>query len=134
MCLSETNLDRSDINSINHFDRYNHELNLNSVDIGIARNSIMVNKNLNYIRRHELEDTNICDIVIEIKSKGNKPIIILGSYREWQKPKPGNQPNSKTLKNQLQRFTVTMKLWETLSAENKDLIILTDDNIDSSPN
>ena len=27
-----------------------------------------------------------------------------------------------------------MKLWETLSAENKDLLIMTDDNIDSSTN
>ena len=89
---------------------------------------------MNYIRQQELEDNNICDIVLELKSKGNKPILILGSYREWQKPKFCNQPNSKSIKNQLNRFKVTMKLWETLVAEDKDLIIMTDDNIDSSPN
>ena len=61
---------------------YYHELNLNSKEIGISRNSVMIKKNLNYVRRLELEDSNVCDIVIELKSKGNKPIIIVGSYRE----------------------------------------------------
>ena len=66
-------------------------------------------------------------------SRGNKPILILGSYREWQKPKVCNQPNSKHIKQQTNRLNITMRLWETLIAENKDLLILTDDNIDSSP-
>ena len=94
----------------------------------------MIRKTLNYIRREELEDANVCDIVIEIKSRGNKPILILGSYREWAKLKISNQPNSKSIKEQINRFKVTMKLWETLSAENKDLLIMTENNIDSSTN
>ena len=133
LCLSEANIYRSDGQYINYFEGYYHELNLESKNIDISRNSILINKNLNYTRRYELEDENICDIVLEITSKGNNPVLILGSYREWQKPKICNQPNSKSAKCQLNRFRITMKLWETLAAENKNLIILTDDNIDSSP-
>ena len=66
ICISETNINNNDFDSINYFDEYKHELNLNSKQIGISRNSIMIRKTLNYIRREELEDANVCDIVIEI--------------------------------------------------------------------
>ena len=59
---------------------------------------------------------------------------MVGSYREWQKPKVCNIQNSKSLKSQVNRFNITMQLWENLCSENKDLIILTYDNIDSSRN
>ena len=120
LCLSESNINRNDAQHINYFSEYYHELNLNSNQIGISRNSMMIKKGLEYLRRQELEDSNICDIVIEIKSKGNRPIIIVGSYREWQKLKISNQTHSNRVREQISRFKVTMNLWDTLSAENKD--------------
>ena len=119
---------------VNFFGESNHELNLESNDIDLSRNSILINKNIGYKRRMDLENKNICDIVIEINSKGNKNILLVGSYREWQKPKMCNIQNSKSLKSQVNRFNITMQLWENLCSENKDLIILSDDNIDSSLN
>jgi len=85
LCISESNIHRSDTNSLNHFSNYNHELNLESLNIDISRNAILINKKINYKRRDELEDSNICDIVLEINPRGSKPILVLWSYREWQK-------------------------------------------------
>ena len=115
ICISETNINNNDFDSINYFDEYKHELNLNTQQIGISRNSIMIRKTLNYIRRTELEDANVSDIVREFKSRGNKPILILGQYREWVKLKISNQPNSKSIKEQINRFKVTETLGNTIS-------------------
>ena len=76
---------------------YNHELNFESKDIDLSRNSILINKNIGYKRRWDLENKQVCDIVLEINSKGNKNILLVGSYREWQKPKSSNILNSKSV-------------------------------------
>ena len=67
LCLSESNIQRSDTDLIEHFSNYNHELNLNSIDINLSRNSTLINKAIDYTRRFDMEDKNVCDIVFEIK-------------------------------------------------------------------
>ena len=54
---------------VNYFCDYNHELNWESYDIDISRNSILINKNISYKGRFDLETKNICNIVIKINSK-----------------------------------------------------------------
>ena len=87
IAISESNILYNDKNSFNDFPEYNHELNLMSKVTGISCNSIMVRKNINYSRRYELGDNVTCNIVIEVKVRGNRNINVIGGYRQWQVPK-----------------------------------------------
>jgi len=78
--------------------------------IGTSRNSIMIKKGIKYIRRLDLECNNVCDIVIEINPKSAKPILVIGSCREWQQHKKLNIQNSRSQGNQLNRLKITMSL------------------------
>ena len=66
ICISETNIIRSNSDICNYFPNYNHELNLVSETINISRNSILINSRLNYKRRKDLESPQTCNIWIEI--------------------------------------------------------------------
>ena len=115
------------------FSEYNFELNLMFNNIGISRNLILVRKGLNYKRRFDLENNITCNIWIELSLGTNKSLMIMGGYRQWTLPKSLDIENNKN-KNikQCKRFKITLDNWEKCLAENKDCIIMTDDNIDSS--
>ena len=69
LCLSESNIFQSDKDMVNFFGDYNHELNLESSDIDLSRNSILINRNIGNKRRLDLENKYTCHIVLEIKKK-----------------------------------------------------------------
>ena len=132
LCISESNARKSRVDNYNHFQGYNHELNLMSNDIDISRNSIMINKNLNYKRRLDLESPDTCNIWLEIYLSKGHNLLLMGGYRTWSSLKVQNIPNSNSNKNQLKRFQITLDNWGKAMYEDKDVIVCTDDNIDSS--
>ena len=58
----------------------------------------------------------------------------MGGYRTWSSLKIKNLPNSRSNKNQLERFKITLDNWSKAMNESKDVIVCIDDNIDSSVN
>ena len=81
-----------------------------------------------------MEDKNTCNIWLEISlGKGNKLLLMWG-YRTWSALKCQNIVNSRSNGAQLERFEITLKNWLLAMEENKDVIVCTDDNIDSSNN
>ena len=93
-----------------------------SHNIDISRNSIMINEKLNYKRRIDLESEETCNIWIEVIID-RKKVLILGGYRTWSALKIQNIPNSRSIKNQLKRFKITLHNWEKAMGEDKEVII-----------
>ena len=100
--------------------------------IDVSRNSILINKNINYKRKYKYESNNTCNIWLDIKIKGGKSLLLMGGYRQWSLLKQCNIPQSKSNKQQVSRFKTTLDNWGKAMGEDKDVIVATDDNIDSS--
>ena len=100
----------------------------------ISRNSILIRSNINYKRRYDLEDKNTCNIWLEISLGKENRLLLMGGYRTWSALKCQNIVNSRSNGDQLERFKITLKNWALAMEENKDVIVCTDDNIDSSNN
>lgn len=135
MCISEANLKASNFNILNNFPEHNIEHNLMSKDMDISRNILMINKNISYKRRYDLEDNITCTIWIQVNiPKKKKSILIMGGYRQWQLPKIIDKTNTKTPKKQLNRFKIILHKWKLALEEKRDTIVLMDDNIDTHIN
>ena len=132
MCISEANLKASNLNILNNFPDHNIEHNLMSRDIDTSRNILIINKNISYKRRYDLEENITCTIWIQISiPKKKKQVLLMGGYRQWQLPKLLDNTNTKTSKKQLDRFKIIIQKWQKALAETKDTIVLMDDNIDT---
>ena len=80
--ISEVKMHESMLLSCN-VDGYNWELKDDS-----ARISVLVNNNLDYIRRKDLERPDVAAVWIEISPKQKKSLLICQAYREWRLLKP----------------------------------------------
>ena len=58
----------------------------------------------------------------------------MGGYRQWAYPKIYGQPKSKTPKNQFLRWNLIIQKWTKAISENRDTIVMMDDNIDTNVN
>jgi hypothetical protein len=56
----------------------------------------------------------------------------MGGYRQWSLPAAANIPNSDKIPKQLDRWTQTLNLWTKANNEGKEVIVMMDDNLDSS--
>ena len=83
-----------------------------------------------YNRCHDLEDDITSTIWIEVKLPKNKPILDSSIYRQWSLPKSLNIPNSNNIYNQTTRWQSVINKWQKVHNENKEIIIMTDDNMD----
>ena len=54
----------------------------------------MIHDTIKYIRRYDLEDNNTSTIWIEVEN-GNKKLLVMGGYRQWQLPKFFKDPQSR---------------------------------------
>merc|ERR1712240_705471 len=79
-------------------------------------------------------DQNTSTIWIEAKLPKNKPILIASIYRQWSLPKTLNIQNSNNIHNQTARWESVLKKWEATNKENKEIIVMTDDNMDHRNN
>ena len=132
MCISEANLKASNLNILNNFPDHNIEHNLMSRDIDTSRNILIINKNISYKRRYDLEENFTCTIWIQISiPRKNKQVLVMGGYRQWQLPKLLDNTNTKTSKKQLDRFKIIIQKWQKALAETIDTIVLMYDNIET---
>ena len=131
--ISEANVTKNYTNYTHEFNEYNFELNLMYNNIGISRNILLIRKGIHFKRRYDLEHPSLCNIWIELSPGTKRPFLIMGGYRQWSLPKTMDPFNTKDKNSkQLERYAMTLDFWKTALQENKDIIVLTDVNIDSS--
>ena len=99
-----------------------------------SRNAILIKNNLVYTRRYDLEDDTTSTVWIELRIPEGKNILISSIYRQWKLPKALGIPKSNNHQNQNIRWKTVLKQWEKARKENKEIIVLTDDNIDHNNN
>ena len=90
----------------------------------------MIKEDIVYTQRTDLEDQNTSTVWIEIKLPKNKPILLGSIYRQWSLPQILNIKNSNNIQNQTERWEKVLGKWENAIKEKKEVIILTDDNMD----
>ena len=95
-----------------------------------SRNILLIKDDIIYNRRYDLEDDITSTIWIEVKLPKNKPILISSIYCQWSLPKSLNIPNSNNIFNQTSRWQSVLNKWQQAHKENKEIIIMTDDNMD----
>ena len=134
MGVSEANIKESYKQNCNFFPEYNIELNKMSSKYDISRNCTFINNKISYKRRLDLEDNLTCTIWIEVFIPKSKSLLIMCGYRQWQLLKMLNNPKSCNPKEQLGRFKNIIDNWEKALSENRDTIVMMDNNIDSNPN
>ena len=134
--IAEANIDQSYTDYISQFENYNIELNKMFQICGNSRNAIFIKKKqLAYKRREDLEDYDTCTIWIKIIIQRTKKVLLMGGYRQWNLPKtmdPDNNTNSGI--QQMNRLQKILAKWALAMNENKDVVVMMDDNIDSDIN
>ena len=100
----------------------------------MSRNIILINENIPYIRRRDLENEYIATIWIEVKLKSKKNILVMGGYRQWRLFKELGIIDSNKTKNQIDRFKKIIEQWSNAIKEGKDVIVVMDTNIDTQTN
>ena len=104
-------------------------------NIGLSRSALFVKKQISYKRRYDLEDIDTSNIWIELAINKSKNCMVMGGYRQWRLLLQMDKDNDKDLnKKQLMRFQKTLEKWKIAIDENKDVIVITDDNLDSNEN
>ena len=92
---------------------------------------MLINKDIHYKRRKDLENEHNCSIWIEVETDERRTFLVAGFYRQWTIPKTLRKTNQYTPS---QRLKFLMDGFKKASKENKDIISLSDTNIDTSPN
>ena len=135
LCLSEANIKKDHIYYLKQFPNHDFELSIMHTNVGLARNVIIVKKEVKYIRRMDLENGENSMIWIEVTLPKRKKVLVMGGYRQWSLPKIMDINNKKNMvEKQTMRFMGVLESWRLALAETKDTIVLMDDNIDCNPN
>ena len=102
-----------------------------SEHIGYSRNIIMIKKDIKYKRRRDLESYPLSSIWIEIFPPRTKSILLNGYYRQWDLPRSIRTSSSGSNSDQNLRYDEYSTLWTKAMTENRDTVIIGDDNIDT---
>ena len=133
-CISEANISESYLANNDVLSGYICESKPMSDRIDMSRNIILINENIPYIRRRDLENEYIATIWIEVKLKSKKNILVMGGYRQWRLFKELGIIDSNKTKNQIDRFKKIIEQWSNAIKEGKDVIVVMDTNIDTQTN
>ena len=114
------------------FQKYNIEAKYPNSDYSTdARTILLLRQGIIFNRRHDLEDKHISTIWVEILISKRKSLLVCAYYRQWSLPTICNVPNSNSPTAQKDRYTLYSEQLKKASMEGKDIIILTDENINS---
>ena len=102
---------------------------LENSDLAISRVVVYTHQSLVVKRRHDLEDSTISAIWLELGLPQKKKIIVCNAYREWQHI---GQLSSETgtVAAQLQRWCKFLDMWEKALKEGKEVVVMMDANLD----
>ena len=95
---------------------------------------MLVHTYLNYKHILDLEHKYLSIIWVEIKLAKNKGLLCMSGYRQWQLMKELNTNDAGSINNQCLRYQNIINSCNNALKENKDMIILMDDNIDTLKN
>ena len=130
--LCEANLMKNtDPRLVQHEDYILHTApTLDNPALGVSRVVVYTHSSLIVKRRHDLEDSTLSAIWLEIGMPRQKKILICNIYREWQHmgQGPGNQSGS--VAAQLDRWLIFLDRWEAALREDREVIVLGDINLD----
>ena len=131
--ISEANTGgESDANIIvrnNKFKGYKFEEKFIYNDI-LSRLTIIIDKNLPYERRRDLEDDTTPCIVIQVKISTRKSIIIVGYYRQWKLLDQTNPDSTRHPDHQMARFRRFRAIMDKVNRTGLPFIINGDINLD----
>ena len=86
MSVVEANLGHQSNLIKSEFHEFNVELSLTSQQTQVSRDILLINKNLQYSRRYDLETIHTSTVWVEIKLGKTKSLLIMVGYRQWQLP------------------------------------------------
>ena len=137
--LSEANLHHGhDLQDVQHTDYDLHvSTTINNPQLNVARVVVYTHQSLKVKRRSDLEDDTISSVWLEVGLPRKRKILMCHAYREW---KYLNQDNtaSASINAQQARWSLFLTQWERALAEDKEVLVLMDANIDflkwTSPN
>lgn len=95
-----------------------------------SHNTILIKNDLIYTRRYDLEGETTSTMWIELRVPEGKNILISSIYKQWTLPKAVGIQNSNNHINQNARWKSVLAQWEKAHKEGKEIIVLTDDNMD----
>merc|ERR1712240_255237 len=131
LSLCEANIEKTINNTTNeNYKDYKIEHTKMANKTNNSRNVIMIKNDLVYDRRQDLEDDETSTVWIELKIPKQKSVLISSIYRQWTLPKALGILKSNNIHNQQNRWTKVIDKWVRANKENKEVIVLTDDNID----
>jgi hypothetical protein len=100
-------------------------------DLNISRSCMYIKSTVQYIRRHDLEESPISTVWVELIVPGTSNVLVMGGYRQWRLP--GNYGgNSESSPSQQARWVKLCQQWNRAISEDKEVLVLMDDNIDST--
>ena len=91
----------------------------------------MVNNNISYKRRYDLENEFISSIWVQVNITKNINLLVCSFYRQWQLPSNIRDTYNGDLCNQINRYKLFNEQISKANKLNKNIIILMDDNINT---
>merc|ERR1712240_272533 len=120
-----------DLNSDRGFDNYVIEANTLCKGHQISRTIMLIKQGIPYKRRKDLENDYIASIWVQIKINSKVSTLISSFYRQWSLPQELKINNSNSPASQKDRYSIFTNQISRASKEGRDIVILTDENIDS---
>merc|ERR1712240_920945 len=118
--ICEANINKNNNTETNNrYKDYRIEHTKMSINTNLSRNVIMIKEDLIYKRRTDLED------------KETSTIWIASIHRQWSLPQILNIKDSNGIIKQTERWEKVLEKWEKAIKEKKEVIVLTDDNMDN---
>ena len=110
---------------------YNIEHNTLVDNYNISRTLLLIKKGISYKHRYDFENKYISSIWVQINISKKKSMFICSYYCQWSIPSILNVKNSNSVSNQVDRYRIFSNQISLASKESRDIVILTDENIDS---
>ena len=102
---------------------------VNNPNLGMARVAVYTHNLLRVKRRNDLEDDTISAVWLECGLPNQRGFLLCVGYRQWRLL--GQQDStSASVNEQLVRWLIFLEKWETAIAEDKEVIVTLDANID----
>ena len=111
------------------FQKYNLEAKyLDSNKKTDARTILLLEQEIIYKRRLDLEDLHISTIWVEVKISKRNSVLVCAYYRQWSLPNECNVSNSNSLAAQKDRYMLYTAQLDRVNKDGCDMIILTNEN------
>ncbi len=113
------------------FENYTIESSSLCRGYNISRTILLIKKGVAYKRRKDLENGYISSVWVQITISKKVSTLISSYYRQWSLPQELKIDGSNSPKSQRDRYLLYTNQISRASKEGRDIVILTDENIDS---